>query len=151
MAINAKFGSDAKTEGLWGTKIGARLRDVLQQTRRPLLWSDGDSAGAVIDPRVGAIDSVDFTQAEVDAFDTMWGQASLRDSRNRSAAAAELDSQQLAFAELYAQSDPKLQFVFPSYLNKAACETAEKDNANLVLGTNMAGDCVAGPQSWWPT
>ena len=124
LTIVAKFDGDGGGEGIFGKTIGTQLRDVMASSRTPLLWSNGDSTGSIIDPSVCSIVGISCSQADTDAFNEAW------------------EEKGTTFATLYSKISPQLQFNFLNYYNQKICTQVETDAQNVVLGVNAAGACV---------
>ena len=72
LCVLAKFSSNGGGEGIWGTALGTQLRNVMTKTKRVLIWVDGDDSGGIIDPGVGAVDSMTINATDVSSFNAKW-------------------------------------------------------------------------------
>ena len=68
--------------GLWGTKLGEKLRAWMVANGRPLLWADKEDGPMLIDPVVAAqlphfSHSSRITKKEITIFTELWLYSSL--------------------------------------------------------------------------
>jgi hypothetical protein len=139
--------------GLWGTKLGAHLRDWMVTHKRPLIWADRIDGPMLIDPIVARGVGFGFsawyrvTAADRALFESAWA-AGVPPATRSSAPGAGLTNTGSSFDMLAAQAAPHLHFHWQSWVTKEACDAQETNGSVVVIGTDEDGDCVfwAKPQ-----
>ena len=115
-----------KFSALWGTELGQFVREWSINSRRPLIWADGDDSGMLIDPIVNQLANASYVSADdVATFNTLWSQP------------------RVGFDQLFRAVGDGLHFKLPSYYDRHICAGLEYPNTtHMVMGTNGLGDCV---------
>lgn len=118
-----KFSTAGSAVGFWGKPLGKQVQDFLRVNKRPMIWGDTEDGGMVIDPTVGNIEGNRITPEDVKQFQNQW-------------------SQGITFKQLYDSLPARLKFFYRSWDKKSACENAESDASNMVMGVDGDGNCV---------
>ena len=131
--------------GLFGTRVGGKLRTFLREVRRPLIWSvEGASGMMIIDPLVAnnSLRSGSSTfshptslQADLPVWEAAWETA-------RATRSVSVVQQREQFATLASTVPPHLQLQHLDYLRRRVCEEVEMDGAKQVIGIDGNGECV---------
>jgi len=121
--IIGKFSTNGGGSKMWYTTLGSKLQNWLRDHGRPLIWADGDDSGMVIDAYVGNIYSVPISANDMTDFLSHWHSGA-------------------SFPDLYKKTPTKLHLHLRAYDYRHLCEDAEKDNKNMIIGTNSDDQCV---------
>ena len=113
----------AKFSEMWGKDLGLWLQEWSLSNRRPLIWSDGDDSGMILDPVVNQLTGTYINATMQEQFKAMWKTPSL------------------PFSSLLSATSPALHFELQSYYKRSICAKQEQSNL-MVMGYNAVGDCV---------
>ena len=112
----------AKFSTMWGKDLGLWLQEWSAKNKRPLVWSDGDDSGMILDPVVNQLSGTPGTinttaQAR---FKAMWNVS------------------KLSFSSLLSATSPALHFELQNYYKRDICATQEASHL-MVMGYNALG------------
>jgi hypothetical protein len=119
----AKFSPTKKgaKDGMWATPEGSTLQQWMQDNKIPLIWSDGDNSGMLID---AVVDWIGFdqatgkyiTDADKDYLKKSWGTAGID------------------FSTVYKGASAHLQMEYRSWFNKDICGRFETQSYLNIMG-----------------
>jgi hypothetical protein len=123
----------AKYDHMWGNNDGYELQEWMLDNQRPLVWSNSDNSGMLMDPVVdwyGYDKGPVITPADKKYFLDNW--ASVPTPGNGKA----------MWTALYNGAQTHTQLEYRSWYTKTICDADEKDPGKMIMGVNKAGWCV---------